>query len=332
MLVHGPRRIRLYWMAALACSLALVFAACGGGDDDSNGDDATATSGSGASDPTAGPSATSAATETPGDSLPRTFAVGQTFWHSGFKVEVIEGELSATEAGLGRDVRYFLTLSVSYENFGPFDTFFDAPMAVVADGDSYVWDNFGGDNVPSGLSGKSEVRIQVEEGFDPVGAQLIIGGRDDNKATVPLGSEGGELVALEPRDAPVEGTISMELLDLEFSGGELRYDLPGNYREVESGMMALTLNFEATSRKGGNWSIFGTDFALILPGGSAIGVDGADLKNLPGSDEGTLTRGLQLRFLVDDPASGDYTVRFTPGSWFIGDDGVTDATFDFTLD
>ncbi len=38
-----------------------------------------------------------------------------------------------------------------------------------------------------------------------------------------------------------------------------------------------------------------------------------------------------MRFLVDGVPAGDYTLRLTPGSWFIGGDGVTEATFDFSI-
>jgi hypothetical protein len=44
----------------------------------------------------------------------------------------------------------------------------------------------------------------------------------------------------------------------------------------------LTLNFDATSRNQDNWNIFEQDFALIMPGGSAVGPDGSQLGSLPG--------------------------------------------------
>ena len=133
-------------------------------------------------------------------------------------------------------------------------------------------------------------------------------------------------------DVDVAGTLSMELIDLEFTGGDLRYDVLANYRQVDDGEQALTLTFDATSRKGGNWSVFADHFALVVPNGSAVGADGAELENLAGSDGGTMTSDMAIRFLVDDPASGTYSVRFTPGNWFIGDDEVTEGTFEFTLD
>lgn len=325
MLGHTTRQIRVGW-AVLAGSVALVAAACGGGD-------STDTTGPGNAAVTTAPSGTSGGTATPPDEFKtQTFTVDHTVWHSGFKIDVLGGELSRDENALSGRVTYSLTLNMSYENLGPFDTFFDAQMAVAADGDSFVYDNFGGDNVASGLASKAEVTFRVEAEFDPSGAQLIIGSGDQARATVPLGPGGGELVTLEPTDVAVAGSLSMELIDLEFTGGDLRYDVPADYRQVEEGELALTLSFDATSRNNGNWSIFADNFALVLSDGTAIGADGADLENLAGSDSGTVTSDMAIRFLVDDPASGEYSLRFTPGNWFVGEDGVTEATLDFTLD
>lgn len=325
MLGHTTRQIRVGW-AVLACSLALAAAACGGGD-------STETTTRANLAPTTAPGGAGAGTAAPtGDFEPQSFTVDHTVWHSGFKIDVRGGELSRDENALSGRVTHSLVLEVSYENLGPFDTFFDAQMAVVADGDSFVYENFGGDSVGSGLSSKAELTFRVEEGFDPSGAQLIIGSGDEARATVPLGPGGGELVALEPIDVAVSGSISMELIDLEVTGGELRHDVPKSYRQVDSGELALTLRFDATNRKSGNWSIFADNFALVGPDGNAIGADGAELENLAGSDSGTVTSDMTIRFLVSDPPSGEYSLRFTPGNWFIGEDGATEATLDFTLD
>jgi hypothetical protein len=53
---------------------------------------------------------------------------------------------------------------------------------------------------------------------------------------------------------------------------------------------------------------------------------------LPGSEDGTTTPDLYLRFLVDDPPDGEYTLRFTAPSWFVGEDGVEEGTLAFTLE
>lgn len=76
----------------------------------------------------------------------------------------------------------------------------------------------------------------------------------------------------------------------------------------------------------------GAPIALMVDGNSsAIAAAGSGLGSLPGSDAGLDTSGLYVRFLIDDPPDGSYTLRFTPGSWFIPENGATEATFDFTL-
>ena len=325
MLGHTGRQAHFGW-AVIACSLALSLTACGGGD-------STDTTSRGTVAATVAPGGNSTGTAAPTDEFePQTFVVEHAVWHSGFKIDVSEGEFSRVEAGLSRELRYFVTLQVSYENLGPFDTFFDAQMALVADGNSFVYDNFGGDSVGSGLSSRAELTFRVDEDFDISGAQLLIGSADETKAVIPFGPNGGDLITLEPTDIAVAGSLEMELIDLEFTGGDLRYDVLANYRQVDSGEMALTLTFDATSRKGGNWSIHPQNFTLVQPDGKTIGLDGSELANLPGSDAGTTTSDQQIRFLVDDPASGTYSVLFSPGSWFIGEDEVTEASFEFTID
>ncbi len=103
------------------------------------------------------------------------------------------------------------------------------------------------------------------------------------------------------------------------------------HRQVEDGKQALTLNMDVTSRNSGNWQIFATDLALIGPDGNAVVADDVGIGSLPGTDEGVTTPDLWMRFLVDELPPGDFIVKLTPGSWFIGEDGVTEATFDFTI-
>ena len=52
---------------------------------------------------------------------------------------------------------------------------------------------------------------------------------------------------------------------------------------------------------------------------------------MSGRPRGTDAPGLFLILLVDDTPAGDYTFRFAPGDWLVGEDGVTEATFDFSI-
>jgi hypothetical protein len=314
--------IRLLIVALLALGLALA-AACGGGDDDDSGDDGGEPTGA---ETTAPPDETTPGGG-PGDEV--TFTVDKEFWHSGFHVTVNEGVSFSVEETLSQDVTYLVEIGASFENLGPDQTFFSAPIALVADGNSFA-SSFNSDlpNVPSGLSSDGLVSFVVDEGFDYNSAQLVIGAADENQAQVPLGSS-GELIGLAPSEPPITGAITLELVDLTVTSAELRVDRPSSYTEIESGKLALTLNFDATSRKSGNWQLFANNFALVLPDGSGVAADGADLASLPGADAGTTTSDLYVRFLVDDPPAGEYTLRFTPADyWFTGDPVEGTLTFE----
>jgi hypothetical protein len=186
--------------------------------------------------------------------------------------------------------------------------------------------------VPASLSAPGEFLFIVEPGFDPTTALLLVGRPEENRAQIPLGSDAGELVSLEPSEPAVAGTISLQLIDLHITGAELRADRPVTYSQVEAGKWALTLFIDATSRASGNWSVLPQNFTLTLPSGSTVAPDGTDLGSLPGTDDGVDSSGLYVRFLVDDPAEGAYTLRFTPGTWFIGDDEVSEGSLAFTLE
>jgi len=160
---------------------------------------------------------------------------------------------------------------------------------------------------------------------------LVLGSGDERRTRIPVGPGGGELVTFEPVAVPVTGLMSMELIDLAFTSGEVRAGIPANHSHAPDGQLALTLNFDVTNRRSGSWSLFATDFALIGPDGTATSPHGSNLASMQGSEEGIVTTDFYVRFLINDPPSGTYTLQMMPGSWFVGDDGVDKATFEFSL-
>ena len=284
-----------------------------------------------------GPATTAPRTDGPpdtdGPAGSEEISIHEEFGHICFHVELGGGTLStAEERLLGTELAHLLTIDATFENLGPSQLFFDSDLVVVTPSDAYPARGSSDlPDVPGGLSSSGSLVFEVDEGFDPESAYLLVGAADENQARVPLGAQGGELVDLAPSEPPVSGVISLELIDLTFTSAELRADDPIVHRELDKGKRALTLHFDATSRKSGNWNIHAQDFALILPGGSAAAVDGSDLASLPGSDAGIDTTDLFVRFLVADPADGEYAMRLTPGSWFVGEDGVAEGTHMFDL-
>lgn len=337
--VRRGRQRRSSRVFLIAVVLAVVATACSGADEvTSPGDDGT-TSGSvstQAPDPTAAPGGATPGGGNGGDGEPETveFTVGEEVWHSGFLIEVVDGAVIPEERGaFATEIRYTLALRLEVENLGSDAAFFGPEATVTANTGAYVWDSgfsLAGD-IPGGLTSNAEILLLVDEGFDPATATLIFGDADENRAVVPLGPGGDAAVRLEPREIDIAGELSMELIDLEFDGGDLRYDRVDRHRQVEAGKQALTLRFDVLSRKDGNWSIFENNFGLVLPDGRVLAPDGSDLPNIAGSSAGTTTEGLFIRFLVDEGTTGDLALRFTPGSWFVGDDGVEESTFSFSL-
>lgn len=307
--------------------MALLLVACGGdsdgdvGADEDNGQTLT--------------DATQAGGGTETDLTPtmeeQAFTVGQEIWHSGFRIEFGDG-LSYQEERLSGDTLHYVSVDVLFENLGEDETIPGSEINLVANGVAAI-QSAGRESypiVPGGLSSPGTVEYIVDPGFDLDNAELVVGREGQQQARIPLGS-GGELVALAPAEVSLTGELSMELIDMSFTAADLRYDMPLSYGQAPEGKIALTIYFDVTSRRDGNWSIFADDFALIVPDGSAVAADGSQLHNLPGSAAGTTTPDHYVRFLLDDPPAGDYTLRFTPGDPFIGEDGVTEATFDFTL-
>ncbi len=305
----------------------MASAGCGGGSDFTGGDDA--------------PQDTSGVTLAPspgGDTLggeitiePRSFPVDQEAWHSGFHVTFGDGRFTGEADTFTNEVDYWVEIDVNFENLRHDDwSMHTDQFALVANGNA---SSARGDSelptVPGGLASNGTLVFTVDESFDPATSAVIIGTADEARAEIPLG--GGEAVTLEPSSAALTGSLEMELLDLTFQNADLQYDNPGFFSNVEDGSIALTLHFEATSRKSGNWQVFAQDFALTLPDGSAITPSASNLTALPGSDDGTPTADLSLTFVVPDPATGKYNLRLTVGDWFVGVDGVNEASYEFSL-
>lgn len=330
MMLSASRRLGLLVIASIAI-LAMLAVACGGGGDDDSDDGGEATDA-----PTAEP------TDANGDdgddggddgesgAFEEVYPINQTFWHSGFMVEMGDAIHAGTEPDLFGEQDFTLTLEATFTNEGDDQTFFDSEVTLFAGGDTYSPQS-DRPNVPGGLSADGEFVFRVEEGFEIDDAYLIVGFGGDQQARVPLGPGGGELIALEPIEAPLSGAVSNSLIDMNFSSAAVRADNPVNHREVEAEKLALTLNFDVTSRKSGNWSVFADEFALTLPSGSSVAADGADLPGLPGSDAGLDTTGLYLRFIVDDPAEGTYTLRWTPPDRWLGEGDPTEYTLEFEI-
>lgn len=317
-----------YGFLLVAVAISVACLGCGdGGASDTGGDGGGP--GTGGTGGTAGTGGTGG---TVNGAFEETYPVNRTFWHQGFKVEIGDAIYAGTEPDIFGDQVVTLTLEATFTNEGDDNWSLRSDLVLVTPGRT-INPLFGGiPNVPGGVDVSGEISFRVDKDFDISTAYLLVGSGDEHQARVPLGANAGELIALEPSEPPVSGAINLTLIDMTFTGATLRYDDPVNHREVEDGKLALTLYFDATSRRSGNWSLFPQDFTLELPGGANLGVDGALLPSLQGSGAGIDTQGLYVRFLVDDPPTGSYTLRWSgQNAWYaMGDPNP--ATFDFELE
>ena len=325
-MVRAQRQPAIAWKLILLPVLALV-AGCGGGSDfTGDGDVPQGTSGV-----TVAPAPGNDTAPVTPTIEPQSFDVGQEAWHSGFHISFGEGLFTGEADIFSNEVDYWVELDVNIENLRDQDwSMYNDQFALVADGNATAPR---GDselpNVPSGLASNGTLVFTVDPSFDPATSMIIIGTADEARAEVPLG--GGEAITLEPSTAPLSGGIELELLDLVFNMADFQYDNPGLFSNVEAGKIALILHFDALSRNSGNWQVFADDFALTLPDGNSVTPTGAELVPLPGSDEGTETAGLSVTYAVPDPPTGDYALRLTVGDWFVGENGVNEATYEFSL-
>lgn len=268
-----------------------------------------------------------------GEAFEERYPVNLTFWFQGFMIEAGDAVFATTEPDfLGRQ-DFTLAVEATFTNQGENQSFVQSDSALVTVSETYPA-TFQNDvpEVPGGLSSDGSFRFLVDDTFDIDTAYMLLGRADEQRVQVPIGPNGGELVTFEPQGVPLTGGISMSLIDMNFTSAELRADYPNSHEQVDAEKLALWLNFDTTSRKPGNWNIFATEFALTAPSGNSLPVAWSDLPGLPGSDEGLDTEGLYLRFLVDEQASGTYTLRWTPPDRWLEEGDPAMAEYTFTIE
>ncbi|MEX0800098.1 MAG: hypothetical protein WD379_02650 [Dehalococcoidia bacterium] len=318
--MRNPRfALVLASLSALAL-LALLVAAC--------------SSGGGGDTPT--PVETEAPEETPTEDEPAsedTVQVGESFWHSGWKVTLGEASLVPGDFGSVE-----VTIEATFENLSDTEATFDSTLVLVSGGQNYTDSSFTQDlpRVPGGLSGEGVIAFSVDEEFNFDDATLIIGASSNNQAIVPLGPQGQDLVTLEPREIAIAGDVTAGAVMLTVERGELRADIASKLRPIEAGKLSLTIFFSATPSAGiqlGQGVLGDENVKLKLPDGTTVAIpsDGISGVNalLQGA-EGTTIPDLSVRFEIPDPPEGDYALVLT-GNYGGGGDSV-EGELPFTIE
>jgi hypothetical protein len=270
-----------------------------------------------------------------GEAFEVVHQINKTFWHGGFKVDIGDATFAGTaEDALGHQ-EITVTVEATFTNEGEDTDRFGSHISLV-DPNNSRGPNFDTDipNTPGGGSLSSDIIFTIDENeeFDFNGAYLLLGSGEEQQARVPLGPNGGELVALEPKELDITGMVSTSLLDVKFTSAALRADDPVNHREIDAGKLGLTLNFEVTSRKTGNWSITAAMFSLTLPDNSTIAPAGSLFAPIAGSEAGLTTGDMYVRFEVEEPETGAYVLHFIPSSLWLEDGDATEMTMNFEIE
>lgn len=302
-------------VAVATIAMSLAAAACGGGDPTSYSPRSNN-----------GPITTTNPPPLDGTLL----SVAQEFWHSGYRVELASARVWTSETFLTNRTSHWLTLRGDFENLGGDVASFEPAMAIVESGVFYEVRQGDAPRVLPESSAIGELTFLIPENIDLTAAELLVGAEGESQARVPLGVD-GTAVRLKPSDLAISGKLTMELIDIEVTAASLRYDIPTLHRQLALDERELTLYFDVTSRKPGEKQITVDNLSLVLSDGTSVVPAGGALGRVPGADEGVSTAGLSVRFILDDKAAGDFTLRFTPGSAFVAEDGITEATFDFSL-
>lgn len=103
-------------------------------------------------------------------------------------------------------------------------------------------------------------------------ATIEIGTSPLHVARVPVTPGAGDLVAFEPVALSLSGSTTASSLKVTLHGGLLRWDLPDWGEELDAGLQALTVTYDAayTGDFAGGLAFTGDNIALRLPNGTIV--------------------------------------------------------------
>jgi hypothetical protein len=159
--------------------------------------------------------------------------------------------------------------------------------------------------------------FDVAPGFDVAAAEIRVGRAEEHQAVVPLATATTSTVDLRPltHDLAVEGTAGSLLVQL--NGAELRADLPDWRLELDDGVLALTLTYDATYRAtfSGGFPFTAANVGLRLADGTVLEPrrDGHSQSVLV-LEPGVPAVALQSRFEVPAPGLGPYVLVIRDGA------------------
>jgi len=164
---------------------------------------------------------------------------------------------------------------------------------------------------------KATFVFDVAPDFDLAAAEIRVGREEEHQAIVPLAAASTSTVDLRPlaHDLAVEGQAGSLLVQLH--GAELRADLPDWRLELDDGVLALSLTYDATYRAtfSGGLPFTAANVGLRLADGTVLEPrrDGHSQSVLV-LEPGVRAVALRSRFEVPAPGLGPYVLVIRDGA------------------
>lgn len=257
----------------------------------------------------------------------QTVTLDQPIWQTGFKVTLGTATLKPQTPSCSPGI---LTIDAQFENRGTDTKTFNAETLLSSAGQDYE-PSYPRDlpDVPGGRLGKGSFTFAVDDTFSLDDAEILFGGAQRHRATVPLGKNAPDpLITLEPQTLPIKGKVVAGYLAVNFEDAYVRADSAGSYSSLSSDELHLSLDFSAMVTKDLGYSDALVDkaFVLQLPDGTSIAPDHSPGVNL--NKKGVTVSDIWVGFTIPTPAAGKYSLEVREYDYV---NAPVAAVFPFTL-
>jgi len=241
-----------------------------------------------------------------------TYQLGTTVWYEGLQIEVVS--VTATLDQRGGPVEVLLRMDNPTDQDSSLDgavTLLVGTVRAEPTRDSQI------PEVPAQGSAAATLTYELQGIASIDLAMLEIGAGPLHVARVPMTPFGGTPVVFEPQELALTGSGASGTLKLTIHAGELRWDLPDWSQELDAGLQALTITYDATYSGdfSGGFAFTGDNVALKLPDGTVVEArrDGhSQSVELIGAKK--TKKGLSSRFEIPDGLTGQFSLLVRNGT------------------
>jgi len=241
-----------------------------------------------------------------------TYELGTTVWYEGLQIEVVS--VTATLDQRGGPVEVLLRMDNPTDQDSSLDgavTLLVGTVRAEPTRDSQI------PEVPAQGSAAATLTYELQGIASIDLAMLEIGAGPLHVARVPMTPFGGTPVVFEPQELALTGSGASGTLKLTIHAGELRWDLPDWSQELDAGLQALTITYDATYSGdfSGGFAFTGDNVALKLPDGTVVEArrDGhSQSVELIGAKK--TKKGLSSRFEIPDGLTGQFSLLVRNGT------------------